>query len=333
MYVVDLHPEYQNGFQVTNAKSEGIGGIIVKVSEDNHWTAGDNSRRWAHTAHSLNMGVGVYHWVGDSTPENQLDNFLSTITYHGLEYATPIFDFEESSARFETLAELCQLFTRETNTRPVIYANGNYWLTNYGANRGVELGSRLWRPIYVTGASGSPAELYQRVDNRWWQAGYGGWEEVWLLQFTDKARVAGMTVDCSAFRGTVEDFMEKENVAMDIDTIANVASIIERGTWVNGYWKATAPDAFKSGGDFTLERIVNSLEDLKARVGDVSSLVSAIVPTLTEALKTLEIRPTDAQWDLLAENLSDAVGIPLDKDLSLVVTAAVKTALREGSDG
>lgn len=58
----------------------------------------------------------------------------------------------------------------------------------------------LWASEYVLG-SGDPAALYSRVPASWW-APYGGRTPL-LLQFTDKASIAGISgaVDCSAFHG------------------------------------------------------------------------------------------------------------------------------------
>jgi lysozyme len=59
----------------------------------------------------------------------------------------------------------------------------------------------LWASHYVSG-TGTPAQLYAKVDGAWWDS-YGGLDPE-LLQFTSSATIPGVSgpVDCSAFRGT-----------------------------------------------------------------------------------------------------------------------------------
>lgn len=61
----------------------------------------------------------------------------------------------------------------------------------------------LWNSRYVSG-SASPATLYDRVQNAWWDP-YGG-ENVTLLQFSNAGTVPGISGRCDvdAYRGTVE---------------------------------------------------------------------------------------------------------------------------------
>jgi hypothetical protein len=58
----------------------------------------------------------------------------------------------------------------------------------------------LWSSRYPSTQPGTPAELYKAVGAANW-AGYGGLS-VALVQFSDRASVAGRAVDCNAYQGT-----------------------------------------------------------------------------------------------------------------------------------
>ena len=78
----------------------------------------------------------------------------------------------------------------------------------YWGNQDTTFVDVLWASNYVTAATAPPADMYQHVTPGQW-AGYGGMAPE-LLQFTDKAAVAGVSgpVDCSAFRGTAAELTQ-----------------------------------------------------------------------------------------------------------------------------
>lgn len=78
---------------------------------------------------------------------------------------------------------------------------GGYLPRWYWGTQSTTFVDYLWASNYVTG-SGVPTALYRKVVPSQW-AGYGGAKPA-LLQFTDKAVVAGVDgpCDCSAYRGT-----------------------------------------------------------------------------------------------------------------------------------
>jgi GH25 family lysozyme M1 (1,4-beta-N-acetylmuramidase) len=78
---------------------------------------------------------------------------------------------------------------------------GGYLPRWYWGDRATDFCDWLWASHYVTGGPATPAALYAKVPASWW-GGYGGLP-ISLLQFTDKALIAGVPgpCDCSAFRG------------------------------------------------------------------------------------------------------------------------------------
>jgi hypothetical protein len=81
---------------------------------------------------------------------------------------------------------------------------GGYIAPWYWGNKDTTFVDYLWKSRYVTGGPASPAALYAKVPPSFW-AGYGG-SQVSLLQFTDKALIAGVDgpCDCNAYRGTAD---------------------------------------------------------------------------------------------------------------------------------
>jgi hypothetical protein len=69
----------------------------------------------------------------------------------------------------------------------------------------------LWASSYVAGG-GYASVLYESVTPRYWQA-YGNLP-VAVLQFTDKANVAGYQVDADAYLGTRDDFAKLVNTSI-----------------------------------------------------------------------------------------------------------------------
>jgi hypothetical protein len=109
----------------------------------------------------------------------------------------------EATGSKPTLADarLCVTRLRELYPHHPI---GGYIPRWYWGDRSTTFVDYLWASHYVEG-QGTPAALYAKVPAAWW-AGYGG-RKVDLLQFTDKAIIAGVDgpSDCSAFRGTRDE--------------------------------------------------------------------------------------------------------------------------------
>jgi GH25 family lysozyme M1 (1,4-beta-N-acetylmuramidase) len=85
---------------------------------------------------------------------------------------------------------------------------GGYIAPWFWGNQDTTFVDYVWKSRYVPGGPAPAATLYSRVPASYW-AGYGG-SQVSLLQFTDKALIAGVDgpCDCSAYRGTTDQLRQ-----------------------------------------------------------------------------------------------------------------------------
>jgi GH25 family lysozyme M1 (1,4-beta-N-acetylmuramidase) len=205
LYVVDAHTTYQAGLDVRQVAREGYAALIVKATEGvTGFRAPAVFDGWHASARSAGMIPGAYHWLTGADGAQQADRFLTRIggtpaLRRGMLCAV---DVEQNGANAPTLAGLRAFVGRwrgQTGGHPLMIYSGNWWWSVRGWSV-AELTPYLWDSRYVTGA-GYGSALYGKVPASWWIPRYGGWPRTTLLQFTSSARVAGKTVDVSAFDG------------------------------------------------------------------------------------------------------------------------------------
>jgi GH25 family lysozyme M1 (1,4-beta-N-acetylmuramidase) len=73
--VVDLS-HWQAPVDFSQAKSAGIIAVILKATQGSDWTDVTFAQRFAG-ASAAGLLVGAYHFLDDSPPESQVENFLS----------------------------------------------------------------------------------------------------------------------------------------------------------------------------------------------------------------------------------------------------------------
>jgi hypothetical protein len=114
--------------------------------------------------------------------------------------ARVMFDFEANSGGINNYWACVQAFNRHGIEVVLSYIPHWYWQGTMGSPDISSIPGLLIQSRYVNG-SGLPASVMYPGDNSPWWAGFGG-KQVDILQFTDAARVAGMNLDCNAYRGT-----------------------------------------------------------------------------------------------------------------------------------
>lgn len=171
--------------------AEGFAGVCHKVSQgagyqDPYWRA---CRDWCE--HNDLSWLG-YHYVSTEGPAAQANNFNAN--YGG---GNVMLDVEQGSGDMNNFWAVVNAFNNAGVNVSLAYLPQWYWgqigypdLTTLNPN-----GIRLVSSNYPDVGGGAASDIYSRAGNAGW-ASYGGCSPgAW--QFTDKATIAGIQVDCN----------------------------------------------------------------------------------------------------------------------------------------
>lgn len=187
---------------VAEVAREGFSFIEMKCSQGS--TFMDPCYVTVATACAANNIVLIpYHYADQSSPVTQARNCKAAIG--NLNYV--MIDFELTDANQNPLLTIDQLWAliaamqAEGITVFFNYLPNWYWqrLGSPDISRATNIVASSW----VSG-TGYASVLYPGPTWRGWNA-YGGANPPVILQFTDQAQVAGMTVDADAFQGSISD--------------------------------------------------------------------------------------------------------------------------------
>lgn len=186
--------EHNPDFDHAQAYKEGYRFAMARTSQGTYrdkWF-----KRHMTAIRKTDLLFAAYHYVWTSAARDQAATVAAMIG----DKSVPVFlDSELGSSTEGQNWDVAQAL-RKLGYRVI----GNYFPEWYWQQVGrpkLRLGP-LWSSKYVTG-TGPGSTLYQSVPASYW-GGYGG-QDVALLQFTSKAKIAGMVVDASAFRGTMAE--------------------------------------------------------------------------------------------------------------------------------
>ena len=192
--VVDLS-HWQAPIDFVKAKAAGIVAVILKATQGSQWIDATFSERWAD-ATAAGLLVGAYHFLDNSPPERQMENFLS------MAEGCPVLalDAEQNeiggTVTVPQAAEAVARVQMATGKAPLVYIN-RYGPDGRGTDFPNSVLSRcpLWLPAYNSRPICPP-----------------GWSKWTLWQHTDG--IAGSDVtsvpgigkcDRSRFAGTVAE--------------------------------------------------------------------------------------------------------------------------------
>lgn len=188
---------FQAGINLAQVKAEGCTFVICKVSQGATWRdpAWPGFRDDARL-HGLEL-VG-YHMVTRDDPAAQAANCRAALGDPSIPLGL---DWEESggSGDWSNFMRTLGAFRGAGLNVRLAYAPRWYW-QQQGSPDMRAAGLPLWASRYVSSGVGPPTQMYPAVQPQQWD-GYGGLQ-VGLLQFTDRAHIAGKLVDCNAYRGT-----------------------------------------------------------------------------------------------------------------------------------
>lgn len=190
-------PDISNNNDVVDidrVADEGFDFVWAKVSEG----AGFKDRFWAHTrdwcAQRGLLCIG-YHYVKTDDANTQASNFVNNGGGNKV-----MLDFEAGSGGMNNFWAITNAFSRRGVDVVLSYIPRWYWSGTMGSPDLSDIPGLLIQSSYVGGASASASAMYPGDGSRFWN-GFGG-KAVDILQFTDKALIAGKSMDANAYRGT-----------------------------------------------------------------------------------------------------------------------------------
>lgn len=203
LYGIDVHPQFQAGLNIEQVRAEGFDFMAVKVSEA---TDTYPSQAWLRRGKACGLLSLGYHYLRPGNEIAQAQVFAEQLR----EADVPgMLDAEALAADGKTptltvigIHRFLDAVAFRGPRVPLLYLPRWYWERMGSPDlSGLPM---LWGSGYVVG-TGYAADLYQAVTPRSWAA-YGGLP-VKVLQFTDRALVAGQRIDANAFLGTRDELV------------------------------------------------------------------------------------------------------------------------------
>ena len=227
IFGIDVHPEYQKGFDFDRAKAQGYDYALIKASEgpyrDGTTYVPSGFKDFHDRAKASGLIVGLYHFLLESDGDDpqrggriQADLFYRTIqSVGGTQGKLIAVDFEAYSDKYpwlwatnETLKAFNAALRERIGKHPIIlYSGRNYWngvgapsgdFKQYGANVAWDARYADMKP------HDRPRDHYAEIQDWGWGEPWGGVTPM-FWQFTSSGLVAGQYIDVDAFRGTKVD--------------------------------------------------------------------------------------------------------------------------------
>lgn len=195
LYGIDISNNNGSGIDMTRVAAEGFDFVFVKVSEGDYFSdATWPAYRDAARAAGL-LVLGYHYVIAGADPDAQAARFAGA---GGGDVA--MLDFEDNSGDIGEFWSVVQAFDRAGISIVRSYIPHWYWQRIGSPDLSQIPG--LTASSYVSGW-GYASTIYPGDDGTGW-APYGGCAPD-ILQFTDRALVAGTWVDANAFRGSRDE--------------------------------------------------------------------------------------------------------------------------------
>ncbi|MFD3748319.1 glycoside hydrolase family 25 protein [Nocardia sp. NPDC058633] len=189
---------WQAGIDLGRVEAESFEAVIVKATEGSEYTSPEYAEQKAGATRA-GLRFMAYHYILASVPAvEQVDRFAAVEP----DRSVPVMlDHENRSGGVDVLRAVHAEFVRRGYTVALIYIPRWYWQ---------KIGSPdlsglppLMASAYGTDQPGYASALYPGNNADGW-APYGG-NVVAILQFTQRAHVAGRQIDAWAFRGSADE--------------------------------------------------------------------------------------------------------------------------------
>ena len=167
--VIDLS-HWQAPVDFAKAKSAGIAAVILKATQGSHWTDATFAPRFV-AATAAGLLVGAYHFLDNSVPELQVENFLSVAEGCPLLALDAEANDIGGTVTVAQAAEAAARLQMATGHAPLVYIS-RYGPDEHGTGfpNGVLSRCPLWLPSYgsrpVCPAGWSNWKLWQYTDGR-----------------------------------------------------------------------------------------------------------------------------------------------------------------------
>jgi lysozyme len=147
--VIDLS-HWQSPVDFVQAKSSGIAAVILKATQGSHWVDATFAERFA-AATAAGLLVGAYHFLDNSAPEVQVENFLSIAANCSVMALDAESNDIGGTVTVAQTAEAAARLQMATGHTPLIYIN-RYGPDGQGTGlpNGVLSRCPLWLPSYNT---------------------------------------------------------------------------------------------------------------------------------------------------------------------------------------
>lgn len=185
---------WQAGIDLAQVQREGFAAVIIKATEGSGYTSPAYVEQ-RDAARAAGLRVMAYHYVlASSSPAEQVDRYARVEP----DRSVPVMlDHEQRSGDAGVLRAVHDEFVRRGYRVALVYLPRWYW---DGIGRPDLSGlPPLMASHYGADQPGYASALYPGDTSPGW-APYGGNAPI-VLQFTQRARVAGLQIDAWAFRG------------------------------------------------------------------------------------------------------------------------------------
>lgn len=307
LWIADVS-NHNPGFDVARCEREGFSAVLMKASEGSSNSAGGKYQdplfnAFAYQVRATSMIPGAYHFLRAGDGVAQAELFYARIAYHGGPAGWLCACDNEVDADLDTTMAFYRRWNELTGDHPLIMYSGYWWWQSRGWNL-TSLTPYLWDSRYVSG-EGYASELFESVPDVWWQPRYGGWSRATLLQYSDKATVAGMTpVDVDAFEGTIGDLRKIARIGDDMEqtdklivgpgkdwrTVGNVLDDLSQlRCWEIG---ETVPGDYSPRPGSPYARILTAADRINAGIpivlseADRTAITAEVTTQVTKALVT-----------------------------------------------
>lgn len=268
---------YQAGINLTKVAAEGHSFVLGKVSQ------GSSSRdpQWPLTrdqGKAAGLIVVGYVYVDTSNADRQAANCAGWIGDPNIPVAL---DWEAGGGNWANLLAVLAAFRRAGLNVRLLYT-GPWYHESQGSPDMSKCGLALWKSRYPSTSPGTPAGLYANVPQSYW-APLGGLETR-LLQFTDRALVAGKTADCSAFLGTRDELAALLGITggdpLTPEEHQMLVDLHDRVCRLETAWGGGVTDANNTPYDMRLlvNRIDVECHQARADIADLKAFIASKLP-------------------------------------------------------
>jgi hypothetical protein len=326
LFIPDIS-HHQAGINIQALRDQGAAALIARVGQAPGVTRAGKSygltqdREWIrhrNEARRVGLPLVAYWYVGNRMSANE--QAATADNWCGDDSVPWMIDHEDASGDISFYRAVVAAF--KARGLRVILGYVPKWYYDAVGGGSLVPGPPIVNSRYST-ASGTPAQIYAAAKgdagNGW--INYGG-QTTQLWQFTNKAGMAGMAIDCSAFRGTREQLASLiggSEEEFDMSTAEAVDNLGWRFfAFMNGFSVIPANIA----GYAVPERLVGEKIPINDVMFQIKTGVAALADDEANVVKAIQdIRSPDLQ--ISPEQLAT---------LADAVVAAVPPAAREGAD-